>query len=425
MFKNICIYAAILALSISTSTVGQAQEAQSVQALISAGMYDEARTQLIDKDASNLEKSYFEGIILHHQKKYKEAVALFRRILDARPEQILVRQALYKSLLAMKHYEAAEYQLGQLLEQDDNVRNRVQYKAAQRRIATEKPYGFSGSFAIVPSSNINRGTTNDVFSTGLGDFVIDEGGKETPGISISASVSGYWRFQLDGGNTVTMNGSVAGSKSVDSDSASYSYKIWADYRNPTERGYWQVSPKYTLSYISGERSHSTTGLDFKLKQKTSPENIWTYTLGGYYSDFYETDYRNGVYWNGSVSLRRKLSPTLSVTGKLGTGAGMPDSEHLQYHLYSASVNVTKSWASGWRTSVGAAVDYKPFVGNFTAVEYPREDWGRTLRMSVMNTNFTIGGASPRLGCSFKDVESNVAFYDYTVQECSISFTRRF
>lgn len=357
--------------------------------------------------------------------KIQRGRGAFSKILDARPEQILVRQALYKSLLALKHYEAAEYQLGVLLEEDDNERNREQYRTAQRRILREKPYGISGSFAIVPSSNVNRGTTNSVFSTGLGDFVIDEGGKETPGTSISANVSAYWRFQLDGKNTITINGSVAGAKNLDADSASYSYKLWADYRNPIERGYWQVSPKFTLNYIAGEKSYKTTGLDYKLLRQTSKENIWTYALGGYYSDFYELDYRNGVYWNGSVSLRRKLSPTLSITGKLGTGAGTPEGEHLQYHVYSASVDVAKSWATGWRATVGAAVDYKPFVGNFTSVEYRREDWGRTLRMSVMNTNFTIGGASPRLGCSIKDVESNIAFYDYVVQECSIGFTRRF
>lgn len=425
MLKNFFYSAMLISVCLNFASVAHSEEKLPVQLLIATGQYEQARTQLIDQDASNLEKSYYEGIILHHQKKYKEAVALFRRILDARPEQILVRQALYKSLLAMKHYEAAEYQLDQLLEQDDNERNRAQYRISQRRILAEKPYGFSGSFAIVPSSNINRGTTNSVFSTGLGDFVIDEGGKEKSGIGVNAYVSAYRRFQLDDGNTITINGSVAGLTYLDEDSDQYTFKVWADYRNPMERGYWQVSPKFTLNYISGEKSYNTKGLDFKLRRQTSPENIWTYTLGGYYSDFYETDYRNGVYWNGSVSLRRKLSPTLSITGKLGTGAGMPDPEHLQYHLYSASVDITKSWASGWRTSVGAALDYKPFVGNFTAVDYPREDWGRTLRMSVMNTNFTIGGASPRLGCSFKDVESNVAFYDYTVQECSIGFTRRF
>lgn len=425
MLKQFLFPWVLFCVSLFVATVAHSEEKMPTQLLIKMGQYDEARAQLTDQDASNLEKSYYEGIILHHQKKYKEAVALFRKILDARPEQILVRQALYKSLLALKHYEAAEYQLEVLLEEDENERNRAQYRTAQRRILREKPYGISGSFAIVPSSNVNRGTTNSVFSTGLGDFVIDEGGKETPGTSISANVSAYWRFQLEGKNTITINGSVAGAKNIDADSASYSFKLWADYRNPIERGYWQVSPKYTLNYISDEKSHSTTGLDVKLLRQTSKENIWTYALGGYYGNFYETDYRNGMYWNGSVSLRRKLSPSLSITGKLGTGAGMPDPEHLQYHVYSASVDVSKSWASGWRATVGAAVDYKPFVGNFTAVEYPREDRGRTLRMSVMNSNFNIGGASPRLGCSIKDVESNIAFYDYVVQECSIGFTRRF
>ena len=71
------------------------------------------------------------------------------------------------------------------------------------------------------------------------------------------------------------------------------------------------------------------------------------------------------------------------------------------------------------------MDYRHFIGNFTAVDYPREDHSRTLNLSVMNTNFVIGGATPKLGCSFRTVDSNVAFYEYEVRECGISFTRRF
>lgn len=424
MQKNRMLSCVLISIFLMSSPAAHSQETLPVQLLIKAGQYDEARSRLIDQDASGLEKSYFEGIILHHQRRYTEAVALLRKILNARPEQVLVRRALVNSLIALEDYKAADFHLEQLIETDPDQRNWPKYRSAQRRIDEKKPYGFSASFAIIPSTNINRGTANTVFSTGLGDFIIDEGGKEKSGVGVALTFGGYRQIQLDNAR-LRINGSLSANLYEVEDSNQYGIKLWADYRKPIKRGYWELSPKVTLNYLSGEKLYNTQGLNFTLRKQTSPKNVWTYKVGGYYGDFYEKDFRNGVYLNSSVSLRRKISSSVSVIGKLGIGTGRPEAEHLQYDKYLASVDVIKSWSNGWLGTVGVEIDNRPFRANFTAVDYPRRDRGKALRFSMMNRNFTIKGATPRLSCTVKDVRSNVAFYDYSVEECSIGLTRKF
>jgi tetratricopeptide (TPR) repeat protein len=425
MRRSIFVFLFLSTLSLMRPPVAYAQEPSHPRILIAMGQYDQARALLASQDASGLERAYYDGIILHEQARYEDAVAQFRRILQSRPEQILVRQALVRSLMALRDYEAAEYHLELLIETDQNERNIPQYRGTQRRILAEKPYGITGSFSIVPSSNINRGTTNDVFSTGIGDFTIAEQGKQTAGTSIKASVSAFRRFALEDGNTFTLNGSIDGSKNLDDDGSSYTLTLGSDYKNRTETGYWQLSPEASLNYVAGEKSNYAVGLDYTLVRQSSQKNIWTYALGGYRRDFYADDYRDGLFWNSSVSLRRLISPSLSIRGKVALGAGLPERDDLHYSDYSASVDVYKSWPSGWRTSAGLQFDYRPYAENFTAVDFPREDRGRTLRVSLLNSNISFQGYSPNLGCSFKSVESNIAFYDYSVRECGIGITRRF
>ena len=414
----------VVSIFLMLSPAAHTQETLPVRLLIAAGKFDEARSQLENRGASDLEKAFYEGLILHRQGKYKEAVALFRQILNARPEQVPVRQALVSSLIALEDFEAADYQLDQLIEIDPNENNLTQYHTVKRRIYEKRPFGFSTSFTLVPSTNINRGTTNSVFSTGIGDFPIDEEGKQKSGVGASLTFSGYRQFQLESAR-LRLHGSLTGVFYKESDINQYGAKLWAEYRKPIERGYWQLAPKVTLIYLDNKKAYNTKGLDFTWLKQTSPKNIWTYKIGGYYGDFYDQDYRNGVYLNGSVSLRRKITSSVSVIGKLGLGAGRPDAGHLQYDKYLASVDVIKSWSNGWLGSVGVELEHRPFRENFTAVDYPRRDNAKTLRFSLVNRNFTIWGATPRLSCAVKDVHSNVAFYDYSVQECAIGFTRRF
>jgi tetratricopeptide (TPR) repeat protein len=407
------------------STSAMAQSAPTARTLIQAGAYDDARAVLIARDASGLERAYFEGIILHEQEKYVEAVALFRQILQARPEQILVRQALVRSLLEINDYEAAEYHLEQLTNIDENSQNIERYRAAQQRILRDKPYGITGSFSLVPSTNINRGTTNSVFSTGLGDFIIVEEGKETAGTTVNASVSGFRRFELNGDDTLTLNAGLSAAQSLEGENPAFEFRLSSDFRRPTDTGYWELSPGYSLSWLEGEKSYYTLGLDYTLRRRTSRENIWTYEISASQSTFFVDEFRNGLNLQGSVNLRHIISPSLSVTGEFAYGVGLPERDDLKYQDVSVSVDVLKSWSNGWRTSVGLELDFRAFADNFTSVDFPREDFGRTLRASFSNTNISFAGLSPSLGCTVKDVESTIAFYEYTVTECGIGMSRRF
>ncbi len=402
----------------------EAQKSNSVQFLLLTGRLDEARVALAQSTVSELEKAYLEGIILHREGNYEAAASLFRKILNARPEQVLVRRALVDSLIAMKDYRAADYQLERLIETDREKRNRPKYRSAQRRITELKPWGFLGSVAITPSSNINRGTSNAIFSTGLGDFIIDEKGKEESGIGISLSFGAYRQLQLEEGS-LRINGKASGTFHEDDELDTYGVALWVDYRKRLENGFWEISPRIEESFRNRKRHVQTRGLDLTRRHRTSAKNTWTYRLRGSYSNYYEDDYLDGTYVSGAVGLRKRFSPFIYVNGNLGVAAGRPDADHLKYDKYTISTDIIRSWPNGWLGSVGIELEEREYLSNFTAVDYARHDYANTLRVSVVNRNFSIQGATPKFSCKVQERESNVAFYDYTVRECSIGFTRRF
>ena len=330
-----------------------------------------------------------------------------------------------RALVAEQNYEAAEFHLDELIERDQNERNIAQYRAVQRQILNDKPYGISGSFSLVPSTNINRGTTNRVFSTGIGDFTIVEESKETPGTSVNLSLSAFRRFQLNEEATLTVTGTASGAQALEDGNPAATLSFGVDYRYLTDTGYWQLSPEASLSFIDGTKSYYTIGLGYDLQRRTSRQDIWTYSIKGSENQFYEDTSRDGVYLASSVNLRHIINPTLAVTTELALGAGLPARQDLQYRDVSISADISKAWQSGWRTTAGVKFGYRLYQANFTAVDYAREDQSRALNVSFANANFSFAGLSPSLGCSIKDVASNVAFYDYTVTECGIGLTRRF
>ncbi len=255
---------------VSSNGMLMAQSAQTPQRLIAAGDYDAALQFLEASNASGLEVAYYRGVILYQQERYEEAVALFRRILQARPEQILVRQALVRALVAQQSYEAAEFHLDELIERDESERNIAQYRTMQRRILNDKPYGITGSFSLVPSSNINRGTTNRVFSTGVGDFTIVEESQEKAGTSVNLTVSAFRRFQLNEESTLTLTGTAKGAQALEDGNPTAALSLGVDYRRLTETGYWQrwpAIPAGVRTLIMSSRIISISIAEFHCRKK--------------------------------------------------------------------------------------------------------------------------------------------------------------
>jgi tetratricopeptide (TPR) repeat protein len=424
MRKSLCRLAMSATFVVASFCMSMAQE-QEVVALIRSGEYEKALAAFDQAGGSDLDRAFIQALIYRQKGQIDKAIAQLRGILRARPELIQPRRLLVSLLTEKKEYEAAEYHLNQLLRFDEKPRNRAAYRSALRRISESKPYGLSASFAIVPSTNINRGTDNEIFSTGFGDFVIDEGGKETTGVGLALSFSAYRRVFLENGNRLQFNLKTSSIVYDQSEFNQVSVKGSAEYRAKAGRGFWSLKPELSRAYVGGEREYDTLALSFDRSLPLDRTRRVKLSFRAEQRDYATADYLDGARYEASAAIRTFLSPRLAVEGTLGLNVGEPEAARFQYDGVEIGGRVFRNWASGWQLAAGLSHEMRAYRGDFTGVDFPRDDQITSLTVSVFNSRWSIRGTAPTLACRFTMAKSNIAFYDYDVQECTIGFTKRF
>lgn len=169
---------------IGSMAFAQNAESPGISRLISTGQIEAARIVLEAQSPSEADRLFFEGRVLKAQRKFPEAIRVFRQVLQIDPNYINARRELAHTLLLNRDYGPAEYHFDALLQIDQNEQMRDGYRGFLNVIEQNKPVGFSGYFSLLPSTNVNRGTANTVFDTTLGQFVIDPNSQAESGVGV-------------------------------------------------------------------------------------------------------------------------------------------------------------------------------------------------------------------------------------------------
>lgn len=435
---NFCrVLIAIAVIFFANGTASAQNIDSAISQLISVGKVKEAQELLNASNPSINDKVFFIGRVLKARREYAKAIAVFREILIREPGYLNARRELAHTLLLARQFEVAEFHFKQLQEVDPSPQMQQVYRRYLQVIANNKPYGISGSFAVVPSTNVNRGTSLSEFEDGFGNAQISEDSKAKSGIGLQLGLSGYFRKILDRKSRLTFNWSLLGLKYRDKDFDTAMARLSATYEKTTEWGRWSVSPyvrndwarqdvKVEAETVSefGTKTRSV-GLQFAVQRKLSPRDTLTLSATGEARDYPVADYQNGPFYNLSASFSRRLRPDLTYTVGLSADRSLPRLDHLKYDGLKASASVGKIWSSGLQTSFGVNVGTRAFSGDYIFRDYPRSDdfWG--VSVSLFSPKLVIRGLAPRLSCSYTRNRSNIEFFVYDVRECQISLTRNF
>lgn len=410
---------------LSAAPIAAQQQRVELGPLIAAGDFDGARAALTTAGGNDIDRAFLEGVILRAQGQNEAAIQLYRAVLRIRPDLLAFRQALAETLYLTGQFEAAEFQLSELESIDPNAANRRGYRNFRNRILAEKPYGFGGSVAIVPSSNINRGTANTTFSTGFGDFTIDDTGRETTGTGLSLSGSAFRRFSFPDGSRITLSGQVSGILYEDDTYTQYTLGAVAAYERPSAYGLWALSLKRARTFFGDNPNVDETALGVGLTRTINPRTQVTYSANLSQLDYITDNFLDGPRYRAGVSLRHRLSANTQIGGSLTLERGDAEAERFQFDAVTIGGDITRLFANGVQLTLGLEIQAKPYRGDFSGVDFPRDDTTRTIRFEVFNSQIEWNGAAPSLSCRYSDTSSNIAFYDYDVTECTIGLTRRF
>ncbi len=399
-----------------------------ISQLVSQGQFATAQEVLEAGDPTELDNMFFVARVLKATGRSEDAIALFVEILTRDPNYINARRELAHSLLAARKFNAAQTQLGILQRIDSNPQMLAGYQQMQGLIDQNRPIGISGVFALLPSSNINKGTSNTVFDTVLGTLVIDSTSQPVSGVGLQVGVSGYFRKIINAQSNISLKWSLSGNFYEDPTLSSVTGELSLPYSRRMANGGYTIAPYYRTSWDENGLSQQATGLQFSADRRLSAQNRLALSLTYEERDFPTAAYQNGRFSSESLSFTRQISPSLSYQFGAAFEQSAPfasSSAHLAYNGSKVFVSINKAWQGGLRTGLGLEAGYRNFVGDYPLTTAPRYDEFYGVNATLSHARVQIAGFVPSLRCGYTFNTSNVAFFDFEVVDCTLGITKEF
>lgn len=398
---------------------------QAVSQLINRNRIGEARAMMEQAGPSEADRLFFEGRVLKHQGRFAEAVDAFRDVLQADPTRINARRELAHTLLLDKQYDAAEFHFRELLAIDTNFRMRDGYRQFLRVIDENKPWGVSGFLSVLPSTNVNRGTTNATFDTVLGTFVIDPTSQAESGIGARTGLQGYFRYPIDQTSRVTLDWAASGTFYRNEDFNSALGSVSISYEKIYEGGRWKLTPYTRYNWRKDEADHYATGLGLSVSQRVTDSDAIGVSVTNERRRFPNQAFRDGWYNAISIGARHQFDPSFGAGAGVGTELSTPETRHLAYFGYRLFAGIDKDWEGGFTTRLAGNVGRRDFLDDFPLTTAPRRDDYFSISFSTYTSQLDLQGFTPRLHCEWTQNWSTVDLYDYDTAECQITLTREF
>tara|TARA_B100000768_G_C11257963_1_gene367352 strand:+ start:413 stop:1699 length:1287 start_codon:yes stop_codon:yes gene_type:complete len=412
-------------LIIGSAIFAQSVDSRNISKLISAGQIETARLVLESGNPSQADRVFFEARVLKAQRRLPEAIKAFRQVLQIDPNYINARRELAHTLLLNGDYGSAQYHFDALLQVDQNNSMRDGYHRFLNVIDQNKPIGFNGYFSILPSSNINLGTTNTVFDTTLGRFVIDPSAKAKSGVGAQLGFSGYFRHRNSPTSSISLNWSLSNTKHDEELYNSTVGNIAFSYGQVTGQGRWFLSPFYRKTWRKDDSQNNAQGLNFGLTHRLNNQNQLNFNLSHEYRNYEVKDYQDGTFSSATLILNHQIRPSLSLSGGASFGRSSPERADLQYGSDKLILGMLKSWEGGLQTKLGFEYGQREYEGIYPLTTSARNDDFKKISIGVQHSRINIQGFTPQLACSHIINRSNVAFFDYSATECQATISKNF
>ena len=407
-----------------------------MSSLTSAVMAQDTLGSTAKSDAPSVQQTVTVDQIFQHglaaiaEGDLRKAAALFRAVLSISPSHLPARRALVGVLIKTGNYSSAEFHLRELLKTDPNPQSQNDYQKSLEEIVKAESLRFSGSFAVLPSTNVNNGTQNIYFDNDLGQFVIDESGRETSGVGLNLGVGASYRWALGNGQTLKMDSTLSGVWYEIEALRHVDVAVALSYQKETAKTLWSIGPYVRRSWYAPNSSGDTSdniarGISLSYARQISPSDKISIGARLEGQSHLEKSYLSGPFLSGTLKLEHRLNPKTQYFLTFGVQRYEPEAAHMAYQGLSVFAGLTTVLSNNLITGVTVGIGNRDYDANFTSLPFPREDDYYSIELSAQNNKFEVFGIVPRFGCTYKRNLSNVAFYDYQTTDCKIAMIRNF
>jgi hypothetical protein len=344
---------------------------------------------------------------------------------DNRALRFQYAQASYQS----GRHDAAKYHLQQLMRTSPNARDLQQLQEAYATVAEDSPWSFGLNFSILPSTNINKISSNEIFETPLGPLLIVGGGTEESGVGVRYGARVNYESPLSSGATLTygleLNRSQYPADRLNNTDGTVRL-TWSNYSLSGRTTVTPYAARYVYDVTDGDSSDSTRyGLRVGYEHFLTSESSIAGSITAERRDYDEKDYLDGSFVSTSLSYQNQISETYHLRLLTSVSAGTPQQDHLRYIAVSMSGELSRPVYNWGTVGVSLGLGMRQYESDFPLLGEPREDDSASIGMSFRSQKIRMFGSSPKLSCQLQQNWSNVALYEYRSTDCAITFERNF
>ncbi len=365
------------------------------------------------------------ALIQKAQGNFDEAIKLLRQGYRNNPDSLMIRRELALALLLNKNFASAKYHFDALENADPDAELRAAYKNFNNIIRRNRKLGFGVQFAILPSTNLNQGTSNSHFDSTAGQVLIDKNAKPISGVGVKLGVSGYFQHMFDAQSRVVADWRISRELYKHKQFNSTSGLLSLTYQRAADQFDWSISTYAQNVWREQGTDKLVYGARGDLSLRLGDKKRLSFSLDLGRDQYKGNPQASGNFAIFNTALSYQLSPSMSITSGFGLEGSRPSAKYAQYNAAKAFVDVSKYWKGGLSTSLGLEIGARKYADTYPNTTSARSDKFYKLNLSLQNDNISLGGFTPRVDCSYKKNISNVAYFDYGTTNCGISFSRSF
>lgn len=422
------VWAIVLAAGLLCGGPALAQSAATfdvVMAQIDAGDYAGARATVARLPASQPIRAanarFVEALILRQQRRFDEAAALMRSILDQYPRFARVRHELAVTLYAADKGDAAAYQFELLARTTTSDPLRAQYERYVTAIHARRPWQLNAAFGFVPSTNINKATHPQIIMVGGLPFRPTETAKS--GIGVNFGLAGSYRFDLREDLDLIVGATGTGfvyrnhayDQVVAGAFAQFSYRrgawrLGGGLGAERELSGWQgyrtsIGPQGAVSYDFG--AHGEVALTGSLRRHV------------FDAGRADNEARGGVVYTRGVGNASSLS--------IGVEAGhvWTDMAHNEFTSVRPWFRLASELPMGLIADVGLSFETRDYRSFVPGLGKKRDEVRWQASVGTTMKGLAFAGFAPRLEYSYDRTDSRIDLFDTESHNLALTLTKAF
>jgi tetratricopeptide (TPR) repeat protein len=367
------------------------------------------------------------GRIALRQEAPEAAIPHFTTALRLAPNSKLASLLLAESYLRAGQPLRAQAYLTYKLKSASDTASEDIYQTALDQLFHREPIAFSGSFALLPSTNIANTSSNTYFDTLIGRFMINDGGDAVSGIGAQSGGHVAYRYPLGDGRRFELGAGVHNTWYKEPSLRSRQVSLSADFKQIGRLTDWGAGLHHRiLTYPDAPASDRTiTGLHANWSRAMNDRNRLSLLGTIEQRNYRNSDALSGHYVAGGVSIAHHLASGARVSFGAEIQRSTPNLDYHRYWGGALSAEFDRSIGPTLRAGINARLAVRQYDVDFAAVDFARHDTIRQIGFSISDSRIKMFGATPKLSCRYTAQSSNIALYALNSTDCQLGWSYRF